>query len=138
MEAVTPHGPIPVVLAMLICDMAIVEQGTNKKTLVGIFDNLIAQEFPVIQRMAIYVKLTDAQGAYTFRLELVDIEKNSISGKAESGLIEIQERLQPSDFALPLTMTIAAPGLYEFRLYANDTYISSISFSAMTAAQSGR
>jgi len=36
----TPKGPIPVLMAMLLCDMVITDPDTGKKTLVGIFDRL--------------------------------------------------------------------------------------------------
>jgi hypothetical protein len=131
--AESPHGPAPVVLAMLLCDMAITEQGTHKKTLVGIFQRVNARAFPTPQQMAIYVHLTDAQGTYIFRIDIVDVDRNNILGTVTSNSIEVPNRLEPFDFVFPIGMLIPEPGLYEFRLYANDAYLSSISFTAQGA-----
>lgn len=133
MGEVSLHGPSPVVSAMVLCDVAITEQTTNKKTLVGIFQRVNARTFPVPQRMYIYAQLTDAQGTYVFRIEVVDIERNNILGTVTTNPIEVPHRLIPFDFVFPITMLISAPGLYEFRLYANDSFLSSISFTAQGA-----
>jgi hypothetical protein len=45
---------IPSVLAIVLCDWIIIEQGTGKKTLVGLFDNLNAAVFPVLRPMGFY------------------------------------------------------------------------------------
>lgn len=37
---------IPSVLAILVCDWIIIEQGTEKKTLVGLFDRIQSRKFP--------------------------------------------------------------------------------------------
>jgi hypothetical protein len=129
----SPHGPAPVVLAMLLCDLAITEQGTHKKTLVGIFHRVNARVFPAPQQMAIYVHLTDAQGTYIFRIDIVDVDRNDILGTVTSNPIDVPNRLEPFDFVFPIGINIRAPGLYEFRLYANDVYLSSISFTAQSA-----
>jgi Family of unknown function (DUF6941) len=129
----SPPGPAPVVLAMLLCDMAITEQGTHKKTLVGIFQRVAARAFPAAQQMTLYVHLTDAQGAYIFRVDIVDIERNNILGTVTSNSIDVPNRLEPFDFVFPMAMLIPTPGLYEFRLHANGAYLSSISFTAQGA-----
>jgi hypothetical protein len=115
---------------MILCDLAITEQGTNKKTLVGIFQRVQASVFPIHQQMFIYVQLTDAQGIYVFKLEAADIDRDITIGTVNSDPIELPDRLVPVDFVFPVTIAIPAPGLYEFRLYANDAFLSSISFTA--------
>jgi hypothetical protein len=48
------NAPIPSVVAMLICDQVIAEQGTNKKSLIGVFEIFNALVFPtMIPRIAI-------------------------------------------------------------------------------------
>ncbi len=76
---------IPSVVAMLVCDQIIAEQGTNKKSLIGVFANFYSLQFPVaISRLAIYVKLADASGNYLFKLRLVKLKDESLV--AEIGL----------------------------------------------------
>jgi len=50
---------------MLICDNAIREEGTGKVSLIGIFEQVRSDTFPFgLFSLAVYVKVTDAQGDY--------------------------------------------------------------------------
>ncbi|MFH1777349.1 MAG: hypothetical protein ABH952_07325, partial [Candidatus Omnitrophota bacterium] len=72
---------VPKINAMLLCDGIITEAGTNKKSLIGIFENISTQTFPCQHsQLSVYIKFTSAQGKYHFRLELVNISKNVIIG----------------------------------------------------------
>lgn len=133
----TSKGPIPVLTAMLLCDMVITDPDTGKKTLVGIFDRLTSLKFPTKRTMAVYAKLTDAQGRYVFRLQFVGIERDQVLGEVQSEVIEIADRLEPFQFALPITVGVERPGLYEFRLFANDTYIGRVPFWAAQITSEG-
>ena len=77
-------SPTPKTNAMLICDYVITERGTNKKSLIGVFENIGAATFPCTHfALSVYIKLTDAQGGYQFRLELVDLQSDIMIGKSE-------------------------------------------------------
>src|SRR5665213_3459572 len=67
-------APIPSVVAMLICQQVIVEQGTGMKSLIGVFENLNSPVFPVATRLAVYAKLLDADGSYDFLIRLVSLK----------------------------------------------------------------
>lgn len=113
----------PVVNAMLVCDKVITEAGTNKKSLIGVFENINAYKFPCIHHfLTVYVKLTDANGRYTFCLELVDLERNVIIGKGEMPKeVEIDNPLTIHDLVFNLSsLKFEHPGKYEFRIFAND------------------
>ncbi|MFH1395344.1 MAG: hypothetical protein ABIH09_04225 [Candidatus Omnitrophota bacterium] len=113
----------PIVNAMLICDRIITEAGTNKKSLIGVFENISAYKFPCVHHfLAVYIKLTDARGEYKFRLELGDLENDGIVGKAEiPNPITINNPLAIHDLVFNLAgIKFAHPGKYEFRIFAND------------------
>jgi hypothetical protein len=116
--------PIPSVVAMLICDQAITEQNTNKKTLIGIFENLASADFPVsIPRASIYIKLADAQGDYTFKLRIVKLKDESLISEVEAKAT-ILDVSQYAELVLNMVnMPIPEPGKYEFQLYAQDIYL---------------
>jgi len=77
-------SPTPKINAMLVCDYVITEQGTNKKSLIGVFENINAAQFPCIHHgLSVYIKMTDGQGTYRFRLELVDLKNDKMIGKGE-------------------------------------------------------
>jgi len=65
---------IPSVLAIVLCDWIIIEQGTGKKTLVGLFDNLNAPAFPFLRPLGFYARLTDLDGDYKFDVRVVRLE----------------------------------------------------------------
>ncbi len=119
----------PYVLAVLLCDTIITEAGTSKKTLVGLFDRVMAPAYPVLHRFGVYVKLTDAQGPYQMRLEYVDISGDRVLEWFEFP-IEAADRLTPTELTLTITAPIPTAGGYEFRLYANNSYLVRAPFEA--------
>jgi len=124
----TEYGPMPVLLGMLLCDHVIVEQGTSKKSLIGIFDRVFANVFPTFQQMTVYVRLIDAQGAYKFKLDFVDIERDTVIRSMETELMHIADRFEAYELIIRSTVQLQRAGLHEFRLFANEAFIGSISF----------
>ena len=116
-------SPTPKLNAMLICDYVITERGTNKKSLIGVFENIGASTFPCTHfAMSVYIKLTDAQGGYKFRLELVDLQSDTLIGKSEMPEeVRIPSPLDAHELVFNLRgVRFMHPGKYEFRIFAND------------------
>ena len=126
--------PIPSVVAMLICDQIINEQVTNKKSLIGVFDNFNSLMFPVVfQRLAVYVKLADAVGDYLFKLRIVKLKDESLI--AELGIqAHIPDASQYSELALNMgNIPLPEPGKYEFQLYAGENFLHRVTMQAVLA-----
>ncbi|MFH1797768.1 MAG: hypothetical protein ABH844_00245 [Candidatus Omnitrophota bacterium] len=122
----------PILNAMLVCDKIITEVGTNKKSLIGVFENISAHMFPCVHHsLTVYIKLTDANGKYKFCLELVDLETNSIIGKGEMPKdIEITSPLTIHDLVFNLAaLKFEHQGKYEFRIFANGEVFGQKTFS---------
>jgi len=132
-------APIPSVVAMLICDQVINEEGTNKKSLIGVFESFSSPIFPVLMpRLAVYVKLADALGDYLFKLRLVNLKDESLV--AEIGIeAKIADSTSHSELALNFgNLPIPVEGKYEFQLYAGDEYLHRITmFAVRTPPQGG-
>jgi hypothetical protein len=114
---------MPKLNAMLICDYVITEHGTNKKSLIGVFENINSMKFPCIHlSLSIYIKLTEARGTYAIRLELVDLKSDQTLAKAQTPRdITIQNPLMAHELVFGLKgLTFPHPGEYEFRVFAND------------------
>ena len=126
-EASTVH---PYVLAILLCDNIIIEAGSNKKTLIGVFENVFAQGFPVFHQTAIYLKVTDAEGAYRFRVDYVAVTRDQVLDRRDIGPAEFADRLSPGEIIVKIGVPIPEPGMYEFRFYANDFYLARAAFRA--------
>ena len=131
-------SPTPKTNAMLICDYVITERGTNKKSLIGVFENIGAATFPCTHfAMSVYIKLTDAQGAYRFRLDLVDLHEDKTAGKSEMPEdIQIPSPLVAHELVFNLRgVRFAHPGEYEFRIFANDNIFGQKKFIVEKAGQ---
>ena len=116
---------IPSVLAILLCDGIIIEQGTGKKTLVGLFNNLNAASFPTVQPVGFYASLTDLDGHYRFDIRVVRLagETEELMGGAEAEF-ESHDRLATLEMAVNLPpVPFTGPGRYEFQLFADGIYI---------------
>ena len=133
--------PVPKANAMLICDYVITEQGTNKKSLIGIFEHIGAAQFPVIHNsMSVYVKLTDAQGDYQFRLDLADLKNERLIAQCNlPSKIHINHPLETRELVFNfMGLKFVEPGQYEFRMYANDHIFGQKVFVVNQASNRGQ
>ncbi len=129
----------PVVLAMVICDTLIEDKLTNKKSLIGIFNNIWANELPVIHpKFNIYVSLTDGHGSYSGKLVCVLADENK----------QIFQLACKVDFPSPEQIVelnyefvgIKFPffGNYHFEFWAEDQLLSTRRFTITQSAQEKR
>lgn len=123
-----PEPPRPAVGAMLVCDQAIREAGTNKVTLVGILERISSSVVPFdwMRGITVYARLTDAQGVYNMRIELVRLEDEQAVGRGD-----FRVTLENPRRAHEITMEVGElrferPGRYEFRLFADDRYLGGV------------
>jgi hypothetical protein len=113
----------PVANAVLICDKVITEEGTKKKSLIGIFENIGSSKFPCVHYfLSVYVKLTDARGKYKFSLDLVNLETGNKLNRAEIPReVEVPDPLRTHELVFNMGgLKFPSPGKYEFRVMAND------------------
>ena len=123
---------------MLLCDQIITEIGTNKKSLIGVFDNFYSLQFPaMMQRLAVYAKFADAVGKYLFKLRIVRLKDEFLV--AEMGIeVNIAEAGQYADMAINMgNIPIPEPGKYEFQLYAGDEFLHRITMQVALAQLPG-
>lgn len=58
-------------LALIVCDQVIVEHGTGKKTLVGIFNQVNCRKFPARHpQFSIFVSIHGGKGTYQARITI--------------------------------------------------------------------
>ena len=115
----------PKVNSFLLCDYIIQEHRTGKKSLIGIFHNIVAGQFPFSHpSLFIYANLSDAMGSYDFEIKLLELDGQSIIGQGKIPKIEIGDRLKPVEIAMNIRQLVfPKPGKYEFELFANDELI---------------
>ncbi len=119
--------------AMLVCDSIITEVGTNKKSLIGIFEDIASNKFPFRhESLSVYIKFTGAMGEYVFRLELVELHTNESVGQGTVGPLNISDKLGSYELVFNLKgIVFKNAGKYEFRIYANDEIFGVKSFNVV-------
>jgi hypothetical protein len=117
----------PVIKSFLIADMVIQEQRTNKWSAIGIFDRIFAANFPLrYDRLALYIRLTDAEDKYLIRVEFCD-ENDRKLALFEGIELTVPSRLASIDFGIQTRdLPIPKPGKYNFDLYFNDQQAESL------------
>ena len=114
---------VPLLVAALICDVAVVDPSTRKQNLIGIFDRVVASKFPTERQMHLYIKLADAEGEYEIEAKYVHRESGSKLAEAKTKL-EIKDRLLTTDFYIPFPpLQIPQQGRYEFQIWANSIFL---------------
>ena len=121
---------VPTVQAILVCDAATAD-ASQKKSLIGIFDQLGAPGFPTQRSVSLYVRLGSAFGRYEFSFRLVNAAtwENATEIKATA---EVAERNSRIDFLLPqVPVVFPTAGSYEFQVWANDAYLGCATIDAI-------
>ena len=123
----------PILKAMLLCDQTLVEEGSHKRTLIGLFDRIKATKFPTVHpAMSIYVQFREIEGAFDFMLELYDLMENKSMNKAVIKQHQVQDRSRDCELVFNLmSVKFEHEGDYEFRIYVNDTVFGQKSFSVL-------
>ncbi|MHC4955975.1 MAG: DUF6941 family protein [Planctomycetota bacterium] len=130
-------APRPSVKAVLVCDQIIHEFRTNKKSVIGIFEEIHLRKFPAqYPRIAVYVNLTDAHGEYVLEMRLLN-EKREEFGRGQTPSVKIEDPLATCEFALQIqNLVFPKPGKYEFQIFANGDFIATKTFRVRKTAGS--
>ena len=103
-----PHPPE--VLAMILCDQVITDVQTNKKSLIGIFDQIETASLPcVIHELHVYLSLTDGHGRLPMAVTCVadDDGDELFRGDAE---VEFSDPLRVVESPVHLPQCAVPPG----------------------------
>jgi len=131
--------PKPEVKAFLLCDYVLHEAGTNKKSLIGIFEQVNSPRFPFRHgKMSVYANLADAHGAYELTLRLVRLRDGKILLEAKGMRVTVGDPLQVSELGVNLEgIVFEEPGKYEFALYGNEQFLQSKPFQVRQVVETG-
>ena len=123
----------PILKAMLLCDQTLVEEGTHKRTLIGLFDRIKGAEFPTAHpSMSVYVQFREIEGIFDFILELVDLTDGKSMNRAVIKEFRVQDKSRDCELVFNLmSVKFERPGDYEFRIYVNDTIFGQKSFKVL-------
>lgn len=113
---------IPLLVAAVICDTAVEDPNSRKKTLVGIFDRVWVQNFPTRRQLSLYLKVADALGNYDVQVKFIQVSTGEMMNEV-SGKMEASDRLASGDFFIPFDLEIPSEGRYEFQIWFNRMYL---------------
>lgn len=132
-------APHPVLRAMLICDYTIRDAETGKVSIIEIFADVQAMDFPVLHpALCVYVNVDDAEGKYLMRLDLVRVEDETRLGSGEMQ-VEVGDRMRPTELVFELrNIVFDRPGAYQFRVVANDRHVGAKTFRVVDLKPGGR
>jgi hypothetical protein len=132
-----PRPPSPALKSLLLCDQIIQEAGTQKKSLIGVFHNIQAANFPATHpSLALYANLTDAAGSYTIEVRIVHLDTGNDLAKAVLPTLQWADRLAPAEICLQMQLLrFPVPGKYEVQLLANGELVGTRDFSVSQAAR---
>lgn len=117
-------NPVPSVQAILLCEKIIDEAGTGKKSLIGIFTGINAPGVPVQMSMGIYARMTDGEGNYDFRVDLVHLPTDKKVASAALPPLAVKDRLGPVEVVIQIPLIVFQEfGKYEFQLFGDDVFL---------------
>jgi hypothetical protein len=124
----------PILKAMLLCDQTLVEEGSRKRTLIGLFDRIKSSQYPTTHpSMSIYVQFREIEGTFDFMLELFDLEEGRSMHRAVVTNYQVQDRSRDCELVFNLlSVRFEHPGDYEFRIYVNDFIFGQKHFVALS------
>jgi len=118
--------PVPVVLAMVICDAIYQDPATQKCTLLGTFSTINVRKFPATHRMmAVHVAMTDGYGVTRIKLMLAHADEKKDPLFAQEGTIEFKDPRVVAELNFAINnITFHEPGEYRLQVYGNDQLLA--------------
>ena len=121
----TPGIVIPYPLAMVVCDGIWRDPYTGKLTLIGTFSVIGGVDFPFVHPiLSVYVSLTDGQGKFPIKLQLVDVDE------LNAPILELVQEISLSDprqiaemVFMAANVTFPKFGEFRLKLLANDEFL---------------
>jgi hypothetical protein len=118
-------GPKPTLLEMTICELVVIEPGTDRASKINSFSTLPASHFPFDPgRFFVFAEFTDSKGGGDLMLSVTylptgqDVYASLEPIAFMDRLQEVRVILQPSPFAFP------QPGPYLFALWVDDDEVA--------------
>ena len=127
----------PVLLAALVCDVAVKDPTSGKISLIGIFDRVHVSKFPSKRPVSLYAKLTEAEGEYEFQARYVYSNTGEKLAEAK-GKFKAKNKLATVELNLQFPpLPIPGEGRYDFQLWVNGAFLGQTFMDAAAINQPG-
>ena len=116
----------PILLALVLCDTVIREQGTNKVSLIGTFNSLSSSTFPCVHgSFWVYIAITEGRGRHSSKLRITSLSTGQNVFELP-GEIEFADPTSVGELVFQLSGTrFDVPGLYAVEFWAGDDLLGS-------------
>jgi hypothetical protein len=124
---------------MILCDQVITDIETNKKSLIGIFDQVETVSLPcVVHELHVYLSLTDGHGTFAAAISCVTVDEGEELFRGETE-VEFTDPLQVIElhFVFPRA-AFPHPGEYRFQFSADDQILRERRFFVSYLRAQGR
>ena len=129
---------VPFMGAALVCDAIAVDSNSGKKSLIGIFDQINALEFPTQRFVTLYFRISDAQGRYQMNVKFVSLRDGKVLSETTQEIF-LEDRLMQNELVWVIPpLEVPTPGKYEFQLWANSAFVGSALITAEVIPQQTR
>jgi hypothetical protein len=110
---------------MVICDAIWIDPGHGKATLLGVFDEIGAREFPAPHHFAVYISTTDAQGLVPIKVQVVDIDEESEPLFKVENVLEFPDRRAIINISVEIKdIAFPSPGEYSLQLFGHGEFMT--------------
>ena len=124
--------PPPKCKAILLCERTIIEAGTGKISLIGLFDAFIVASVPgTTAPCTVFLHLTDgvADHEYQITIELHDLSDGTVIAKAGGPKVQWKDRFAKLNLFIPVPpLRVQHEGKYDFVVLANKQEIDRQTF----------
>jgi hypothetical protein len=129
----TQQKPPPKCKAILLCDHTIIEAGTGKISIIGIYDNWHATQFPCVTRpFTAFLQMTDGIGRYAISVEVHDLQAGQIIAQARIAEVIFPERVSKVNLMIPVpSLPLQHAGSYDFVVLADGQEIDRQQFQVV-------
>jgi hypothetical protein len=111
----------PMMVAMVICDQIITEEGTRKKSIIGCFNNINSPSFPCVHpTFFVFVALTNGKGNFKVKLKCINESDDSTIFEVGASL-NISDPMQTVEMGFKLVnLTFPNPGNHAIQFWCDE------------------
>jgi hypothetical protein len=126
----------PIGIALVVCEQVISEAVTNKKTLVGLFNQVSSKVFPFsVPKICVFVSITGGKGNLNAMLKCVN-ENDGIELFKTEGPVPFKDPNQVVDLNFELiNFPFPQPGLHSFDFYCDDALVLQRRFNVIQVTE---
>jgi hypothetical protein len=119
----------PSLVHTIICDDVRQELG-GKVSLMGLFETISAQTYPVIHpRFAVVNEWTGGRGEFRCQIRLLAPDRKKVLSESESAFTLVSETQRHRDISIRFNTTFPAPGTYWIEMLIDGEQIAMIPLS---------